>query len=203
MSMSLNDFTKPLPDIAFFGKMRAGKDEAFQVIESMGFHVKRVAFGDTMKERFFQTFPWIPKEPKPIAELIEYGQSMRGIDEDVWVRPTMARLKVARDILAQHGLNVPSAIFTDVRQPNELEACIALGCKIVYIHAHENVRVDRMLANGEKVSREVLDAPTEMYIDEWLAQEKADYVLTNNGDRNNLISQVTELIYQIQKGGSK
>jgi hypothetical protein len=201
MSMSLNDFTKPLPDIAFFGKMRAGKDEAFQVIKEMGFHVKRVAYGDVMKEKFFMTLPWIPQEPKPIAQLIQYGQSMRAIDEDVWVRQTMARLKVSRDIMAQHGLDIPSAIFTDVRQPNELEACIAMGCKIVYIHAHENVRIDRMLRAGEEVSTAVLNAPTEQHIDDWLAEEKADYVITNNGNRSQLIGQVTELIYQIQKGG--
>jgi hypothetical protein len=196
--INLSDLSKPLPDIAFFGKMRAGKDETFKVIQEMGYNVNRSAFGDVMKERFFETFPWIPQEPKPIALLQQYGQAMREIDPDVWVRPTMARIKVKEDILAQHGLDIPSFIFTDVRQPNELQACIDAGCVIVYIHAHENVRVDRMLRAGETVSTAILNAPTEQHIDDWLAEEKADYVISNNGFEADLKRNVMELIYQIQ-----
>lgn len=201
--MSLSQFYKPLPNIAFFAKMRAGKDEAFKILDEFGFDVERVAFGDIMKERFFETFPWIPQEPKPIAELIEYGQSCREIDENVWVIPTMERMKKRRDTLAQAGLRVPSFVFTDVRQPNELQACIDAGCTIVYIHAHENVRIERMVKAGETVTEKILNAPTELHIDDWLAQEKADYVVTNNGDRAQFEKNLTELIYKIQSEKGK
>lgn len=196
--MSLTNFYKPLPNIAFFAKMRAGKDEAFKILDEFGFDVERVAFGDILKESFFKTFPLIPQEPKPIEEIQLYGQACRTIDSYVWVRPTMERMKNKIDTLAQAGLQVPSFVFTDVRQPNELQACIDAGCTIVYIHAHENVRVQRMVDAGEKVSRKILDAPTELHIDDWLAQEKADYVVTNNGDRAQFEKNLTELIYKIQ-----
>ncbi|PEZ47068.1 hypothetical protein CN367_11865 [Priestia megaterium] len=183
--------------------MRAGKDEAFKILNEFGFDCERVAFGDIMKERFHETFPWIPMEPKPIAELIEYGQAMRKIDPDVWVRPTMARMKMRIDSLAQAGLMVPSFIATDVRQPNELEALEKAGFTIVYIHAHENVRIDRMVKAGETVSEKILNAPTELHIDDWLAQERADYVVTNNGDRKQFEKNLTELVYKIQSEKGK
>jgi hypothetical protein len=196
--MSLQDFYKPLPNIAFFAKMRAGKDTAFEIIDEMGFDCERIAFGDVLRDRFHETFPWIPREPKPVEHYQKYGQAMREIDPDVWVHPTMARMQVRKDLLTQAGLQVPSFIATDVRQPNELEALKKAGFVVVYIHAHENVRIDRMIQCGQTVTRKILDAPTEMYIDEWLAQEEADHVVTNNGDRAQFEKNITELIYKIQ-----
>jgi hypothetical protein len=201
--MSLSEFYKPLPNIAFFAKMRAGKDEAFKILDEFGFDVERLAFGDVMKERFHEVFPWIPREPKPIGLYQKFGQMMRELDPDVWVRPTMARMQVRKDLLTQAGLLVPSFVATDVRQPNELEALEKAGFTIVYIHAHENVRVERMIKAGEQVGRGILDAPTEMHIDDWLAQERAHYVVTNNGDRENFEKNLTELIYKIQSEKGK
>ncbi|AYP68754.1 deoxynucleoside monophosphate kinase [Bacillus phage vB_BpsS-36] len=195
MSMGLKDFYRePLPNIGLFAKMRSGKDEVYKVISFMGFNVERVAFGDIMKERFYELFPLIPPEPKPISELVAFGQSMRAIDNDVWVRPTMARMKVRTDILAQAGFTPPAFIVTDIRQPNEYEACKRAGMVMVKVHADESVRVERMLALGEKVSREVLDSPTELHIDGF----KPDYVINNNGTPQELAKEITELIYKIQ-----
>jgi hypothetical protein len=193
--MSVNQFFKPLPDIGLFAKMRSGKDEVYKMIESMGFITKRVAFGDVMKENFFRTFPHIPAEPKPTAQLIEYGQAMRNIDPNVWVRPTMNRIRHHNDIRAQAGLDMPAHIFTDIRQPNEYEAVKNSGAVMVKIVRPEWMRVETMLELGEEVSTDVLNAPTERHLDNF----GYDYIIYNDGTIKDLERQVTELVYQIQK----
>lgn len=193
--MSLSQFYKPLPDIGLFAKMRSGKDEVFKILDRMGFDVERVAFGDVMKESFYERFPHIPKDPKPIDLLQKYGQAMREIDPDVWVRPTMNRKQLKADILAQAGLMVPSFVFTDIRQPNEYQAVKDSGAFMVKIEAPLELRVKRMLELGETVTPEVLEAPTERYIDTF----ESDFVIYNDGTIENLEKQVIEMIYKIQE----
>lgn len=193
--MSLSQFYKPLPDIGLFAKMRSGKDEVFKILDRMGFDVERVAFGDVMKESFYERFPHIPKDPKPIDLLQKYGQAMREIDPDVWVRPTMNRKQLKADILAQAGLMVPSFVFTDIRQPNEYQAVKDSGAFMVKVEAPLELRVKRMLELGETVTPEVLEAPTERYIDTF----ESDFVIYNDGTIEDLEKQVTEMIYKIKE----
>lgn len=191
----MSQFYKPLPDIGLFAKMRSGKDEVFKILDRMGFDVERVAFGDVMKESFYERFPHIPKDPKPIDLLQKYGQAMREIDPDVWVRPTMNRKQLKADILAQAGLMVPSFVFTDIRQPNEYQAVKDSGAFMVKVEAPLELRVKRMLELGETVTPEVLEAPTERYIDTF----ESDFVIYNDGTIEDLEKQVTEMIYKIQE----
>jgi hypothetical protein len=194
MSLSIDQFYRPLPNIALFAKMRSGKDEVYTILKAMGFHVERVAFGDVMKERFFETFPAIPKDPKPIIQLIQYGEAMRKIDSLVWVTPTMNRMKLRTDILAQAGLTPPSFVVTDVRNQFEYDACKRAGFVMVRVHASEEVRVKRMLELGEKVSREILDAPTETALDRF----EYDHLILNESTKQELAHNVTEFVYQLQ-----
>lgn len=191
----MSQFYKPLPDIGLFAKMRSGKDEVFKILDRMGFDVERVAFGDVMKESFYERFPHIPKDPKPIDLLQKYGQAMREIDPDVWVRPTMNRKQLKADILAQAGFMVPSFVFTDIRQPNEYQAVKDSGAFMVKIEAPLELRVKRMLELGETVTPEVLEAPTERYIDNF----ESDFVIYNDGTIEDLEKQVIEMIYKIQE----
>lgn len=191
----MSQFYKPLPDIGLFAKMRSGKDEVFKILDRMGFDVERVAFGDVLKESFHERFPTIPKEPKPTDKLIAYGQALREIDPDVWVRPTMNRVQLRKDILSQAGLRVPSMVYTDIRQPNEYDAVKGSGAFMVRVEAPLEQRVMRMLKLGEKPTLEVLEAPTEKYLESF----EADFVIYNDGDYSNLEKQVTEMIFKIQE----
>jgi hypothetical protein len=194
MSLSLSEFYRPLPNLALTAKMRAGKDEVFKILVEMGFDVERVAFGDPMKEHFFMTFPNIPREPKPIELLQKYGQSMRAIYNNVWVDKAMAYVDKRTQELAQAGLRVPTFVFTDVRQPNEFEAVKKAGFITVRIEAPEHLRIERMLELGETVTKEILNAETEQYIDTF----PVDYVIHNDGTREDLVNEVTELVFKIQ-----
>ena len=192
--MNLTNYYKPLPDIGLFGKTRSGKDTIYNALDFMGFDCERVAFGDIMKERFFQTFPHIPKEPKPIAQQIAYGEAMRTIDTHVWVKPTMNRVKLRSDILAQAGLRVPTFVYTDIRNSFEYDAVKNTGAVMVKVEATEELRAFRMAKLGEKPSEEIFNAPTEVALDSF----EYDYVIYNNGDMEDLSKQIHELIYQIQ-----
>jgi hypothetical protein len=198
MSLSVDKFFNKLPDIAFFGKMRAGKDEAYKILAGMGFSIERIAFGDVMKKKFSELFPNIPMEPKPIELLQQFGQSMREIDENVWVRPTMKYIELIKDTSFVNNNPAPSFVFTDVRQPNEFKACKDAGCIMVYINTPEWLRVERMLEAGEKVTREILDAPTERHVDSWVYNRMYDYKISNHGDLDEFQAEIRELVYKIQ-----
>lgn len=195
MSISLKQFLKPLPNIALFAKTRSGKDEVYNVLNRMGWDVERYAFGDAMKEKFYSVFPDMPREPKPTKAMIEFGEAMRKIDPFVWVKPTMNKMKIRKYELAQAGLNVPSFVITDVRNWEEYNTCKNAGFTMVKVWASEETRIRRMEALGEEVSRSILDAPTEKRMDQF----SYDFAVENDtDDYDTLVSNVTELIYQIQ-----
>ncbi|AGE60894.1 deoxynucleoside monophosphate kinase [Bacillus phage Andromeda] len=194
MSMSLNKFYKTLPDIAFYGKRRSGKDEAAMIIKNMGFLTYHASFGKHLKSHFHATFPDIPMEPKPVEELIKYGQAMREIDPDVWVK------KVKDEIEHIRLFNNPrrSLVNTDCRQQNEYDFLKSQGFVFVRVDTLKSIRVSRMLELGETVSPEYLNGETESTLDSF----DPDYVITNNGTPKDFANEITELVYKIQGGNN-
>lgn len=180
---------KQLPNIALLARTRAGKDTFFKVAEELGYNVRRVAYGDTMKRMFHNDFPMIPATPKPISLYQKYN-FMREIDSEVFVRPTIGDVLTHKNTLAQYGLNVPAYIFTDVRQLNEHQACEQLGCVFVRVEADKQVRIARMKAAGEEVNEAILNAPTERAVDVL----RSDYTVFNNGDYDYLKGQIKHLL---------
>ncbi|QNI20410.1 dephospho-CoA kinase [Bacillus phage 1_ICo-2020] len=187
---------KKLPDIALIGKMRSGKDEFASILLELGYPASRIAFGDSMKGMFSNSFPWIPMEPKPIQLLQHFGQSMRAIDEDVFVKPTLSKLWFEKKLAENnnYGYKQKSYIFTDVRQPNEYEAVRKAGFIPVRIYASEKTRIARMIANGETVSQDILNAPTEKYLESF----PVEYTVSNDGTREEFKQEIVELIEKIQ-----
>jgi len=190
--MSLESFGNHLPSIAFIAKMRSGKDEAYSILEELGYPVYRIAYGDCMKEMAHLEHPEVPREPKPIQFYQEYGQQKRAVDKDIFVNATMSKLWFEQE-LDKTNDRKRTYVITDVRQPNEYAAIKKAGFKIVKIHASEEVRIARMIANGETVTRDILEAPTECYLDSY----DFDYILTNNQTREEFKKQIVELIYKL------
>ncbi|WP_240459072.1 hypothetical protein [Bacillus paranthracis] len=183
---------KKIPNIALIGRTRSGKDSVAEILTEWGFPVKRIAFGDSMKEMFHLENPDVQKFPKRIDLYQKYGQSMRKIDPDIFVRPTMSKLWFEQELDKSHERDT-SYIVTDVRQPNEFKAVKDAGFVIVKVHASEEVRVARMKANGETVSQEILNAETESYIDTY----EYDHLLVNNWTRDELKRQMVQLIKKL------
>ena len=185
---------KTLPNIAVCARMRSGKDAFFEIAEELGYHVKRVAYGDTMKRMFHEIFPHISYEPKPIELYQQFGQGLRAIDSDVFVRPTIGDVLLHKAHLAQYGIDIPAFIFTDVRQPNEFNACKEkLNCITVRIDASVETRTQRMRDKGEAVSFEVLHAETERHLDYF----DVDYIIDNNGTYTEYRQQVKNLLERL------
>lgn len=190
--ISLETFGKKPFKIALIGKTRSGKDSVCEILTELGFPIQRIAFGDAMKEMFHLAHPNVPRSPKPIAEYIKFGTAEREKDSEVFVRPTMSKLWFEQ-ALDRGNDRTRSYVFTDVRQPNELAAVKEAGFKIVRVYASEEARIARMLANGEEVSKEILNAHTETYMDDY----KEDYLLINNWGKDELKRQVIELVYKL------
>lgn len=185
-----------LPDIAVIGKMRSGKDEFASILLELGYPVKRIAFGDSMKGMFSNSFPLIPMEPKPIQLLQHFGQSMRSIDEDVFVKPTMSKYWFDKQIRKSKDYKerLVSYVVTDVRQPNEYAAVTEAGFIPVRVYASEKTRIARMITNGETVSQDILQAPTEKYLESF----SVEYTISNDGTREEFKQEIIELIKKIQ-----
>ncbi|PEZ87933.1 hypothetical protein CN376_22905 [Bacillus cereus] len=190
--ISLETFGKKPFKIALIGKTRSGKDSVCEILTELGFPIQRIAFGDAMKEMFHLAHPNVPRSPKPTFKYIKFGTAEREKDSEVFVRPTMSKLWFEQ-ALDRGNDRTRSYVFTDVRQPNELAAVKEAGFKIVRVFASEEARVARMIANGEEVSKEILNAHTETYMDDY----KEDHLLVNNWSREELKHQVIELVYKL------
>lgn len=190
--ISLETFGKKPFKIALIGKTRSGKDSVAKILTELGFPIQRIAFGDAMKEMFHLAHPYVDRIPKPIKAYQDWGQLMRKKDSEVFVRPTMSKLWFEQ-ALDRGNDRTRSYVFTDVRQPNELAAVKGAGFKIVRVLASEEARVARMIANGEEVSKEILNAHTETYMDDY----KEDYLLVNNWGKDELKRQIIELVYKL------
>jgi len=161
--------------IALTGKARAGKDTvANYLVERYGYY--RAAFADDMKAFAREIFPWRFAHGRKDREFLQsFGQKMREIDPDVWIR----RLFLGLDPLMDHGV-VP--VITDLRMPNEYEACRKRGFVIILVDADADVRRKRMIECGDVFRDEHLEHETEKFIERF----DVDFVVENNGDIESL-----------------
>ncbi|PEM30183.1 hypothetical protein [Bacillus wiedmannii] len=181
-----------LPDIALIAPMRSGKDVFYEILEELGYPVCRLAFGDCMKEMAHHEHPEIPCEPKPVEFYQGYGQHKRATDENIFVNATMSKLWFYQELDKEKEIK-QSYVVTDVRQPNEYEAIKKSGFIPVRIYASEETRIARMVANGETVSQEILNAPTEKYLESF----PVEYTVSNDGTREEFKNEIIELINKL------
>ena len=180
--------------VALLGKSRSGKDTVAGILVRHASYT-RLAFADKLKEAALRTNPYIPlghaRVCVRLADLIsrvgwetakdqfpevrrflqEYGQTVREMDPDFWVRP------VAAQVIQGTEWNMPCAV-SDVRYRNEVDALKELGAVIV--------RVEREGA-GLKGSAALHDSETE------LDGLEPDYVLRNDGSLADLKEAVRHL----------
>jgi dephospho-CoA kinase len=167
--------------IALIGGARTGKDTIAGHLCNI-FDFKRVAFGDGLRDKLFETFPDLPHEPKPRQALIDFGQACRKIDPLVWIK----QLHRTARVYEKNGyLNL---VITDVRQPNEVEYCRKMGYKLVKVVSSADLQIARASQSGEKLDvNNELDAYA-------LGFKDFNYIIYNNGSLETLYSQVENLI---------
>lgn len=157
-------------DIALTGLARSGKDSvAARLTEAHGY--VRVAFADPLKEAALKADPWIyfgVTGPLRLSQLVngvgwelakdcfpevrrflqEYGQTIRELDPQFWVRAAFGKIRQAR--ATGHRI-----VVTDVRYMNEADALMAAGFRVVRVQRPGQVP-------GQHISeREMADYPVD------------------------------------------
>ncbi len=123
--------------IALMGYARAGKDTIASImIEKLAGQTTRLAFGDQLKNLFHDIFD-IPANPKPREGYEKFGQTLREIDQMVWIK------QLEKDMKYHQSMGVQNFIITDVRQPNEAMWCKDNGFIVIFVSSKESFRKER------------------------------------------------------------
>jgi dephospho-CoA kinase len=178
--------------IAFTAKLRAGKDTAAQHLH-IRYGFDKVAFGDALKRTVNEVFPWVTGPNKPRALLQQYGQLMRQIDCDVWIKHAERAVNGAVDFRVNTGVERIGVVITDLRQPNEYEWARSNGFSIVRVTAPDEDRIARAVAAGDNFNDTDLEHETESYIDSFAV----NYEIHNDGTVDDLKAQIDSILTEI------
>lgn len=185
----------PVIKLALTGKLRSGKSlVGNHLYIRHGFD--EVAFGDALKRTLSEVFPWDFANAgphKPRALLQRYGQLMREIDEQVWVRHVERKVGGIIDYRVNSGAEKVGVVITDLRQPNEYEWAKENGFTIVRVSAPKDVRIERAKSLSDAFELNHLTHETESHIDGFAV----DYEIVNDGTVDDLKAQIDSILTQI------
>lgn len=178
--------------IAITGKMRSGKDTlaGFFLEKGMRQYEFKAGIADIIK----QYFPEAMIHGKPRRHYQHIGQSLRALNNDVWVNYTFNAIDrycgLYPAIAEREGI-----IITDLRQPNEYTALKARGYTIIKVVCDDDERIARMKKAGDVFSPEDLNHETERNVD----AIQADIVIDNTGTKKDLYIQFCKVWEQLQE----
>ncbi|WP_157349641.1 AAA family ATPase [Bacillus sp. EE-W1] len=179
--------------IAITGKARSGKTELSHYAWML-FGFKEFDFSEELKDLFHRLFPHIPRFPKPRALYQKFGQWLREIDPDIWVRLTMAKVHEYCFEDALNKVNHKSKVLVNgVRQPNEYQRLKDEGFVIIRVNASDDLRIGRAKEAGDVFTEADLEHETESHIDTF----EVDYEINNNGELIQLYGQFDEVMKDI------
>jgi dephospho-CoA kinase len=180
--------------IALTGKMRSGKDTVANHLY-IRHSFNRVAFGDALKKNAHATFPWVSEFSKPRALYQQFGQLMRQIEPDVWIKHAERAVKGAIDFNVNTGAERIGVVITDLRQPNEYEWARNNGYTIIRVTAPDEDRIARAKIAGDDFNEADLEHETESHIDGFAV----DFTIENNGTIDELKAQIDEVLTEIKE----
>jgi dephospho-CoA kinase len=182
----------PVVKIALTGKMRSGKDLCGSHLY-INYGFDRVAFGDALKKNAHATYPWVSEFSKPRALYQQFGQLMREIEPDIWIKHAEQAVKGAIDFRVNTGAEKVGVVITDLRQPNEYEWARANGFTIIRVTAPDEDRIARAKIAGDDFNEADLAHETESHIDGFTV----DYEIHNDGSLDDLKRKVDEIMEEI------
>jgi dephospho-CoA kinase len=175
--------------IALTGKIRSGKSTVSNHL-CIRHSFNEVAFGDALKKNAHATFPWVSEFSKPRALYQQFGQLMRQIEPDVWIKHAELAVKGAIDFRVNTGSEKMGVVITDLRQPNEYEWCRNNGYTIIRVTAPDEDRIARAKLAGDDFTEADLEHETESHIDGFAV----DYEIHNDGSVDDLKRIVDEIM---------
>jgi dephospho-CoA kinase len=182
----------PVVKIALSGRLRSGKDTAAHHLHIRhGFD--KVAFGDALKKNAHAVFPWVSEFSKPRALYQAYGQLMRQIEPNVWIKHAERAVKGAIDFRVNTGAEKVGVVITDLRQPNEYEWCRNNGYTIIRVTAPDEDRLLRAKLAGDYFNEADLEHETESHIDSF----EVGHEVINDGTVDDLKRKIDEIMEAI------
>lgn len=165
--------------IIFSGKQYSGKDTAAKIMLEKMSDFRRCAMGDIIKLTYGKqkglSYDEIEKNKSIYRQdLINLGNWGRAQSPDYWLEK----------IIEQDG----NIIVTDVRVPHEYEVFKAAGAIAIRVEASRETRASR----GELIGENDITETGLDNIKDW------DFIIDNNGDYENLISQVNTIIEHLK-----
>ena len=199
--------------IALTGKMRSGKSTIAEILW-LDYDLTRRSFGGALKyyadkmfegssaypieiEEYGEPCPFDGKRDtrvkKPRKLYQDFGQAMRQLDEDIWIRHVEQAIESDKLFPDYKGV-----VIDDLRQPNEYEWARDNGFIIVRVSADEDVRLRRAERAGDVFSESDLAHDTEQHVDGF----SVDYTIVNDGNLVDLRRHIGEIMDEIKaKGG--
>ena len=195
--------------IALTGKMRSGKSTVAEILW-LDYDLTRRSFGGALKyyadkmfegseaypievEEYGEPCPFDGKRKtrvkKPRKLYQDFGQAMRQLDEDIWIRHVEQAIESDRIFPDYKGV-----VIDDLRQPNEYEWAKANGFTIIRVNAREDRRLKRAEQAGDSFSADDLAHDTEQHVDGF----SVDYTIVNDGGLSDLKRQVDEIMSEIK-----
>jgi dephospho-CoA kinase len=187
-----------LPNIAIVGQLRSGKDAVAEYL-AQNYGYTRFAFGDELKRYYHELFG--PSETKPREGYQWFGQTMRERDPDIWVRKCFEAIS-ARERQDSVYYDMPwnahhrqpfRAVISDLRQPNEFQACKRQGYVIIRVTAPEALRIDRAIKSGDTFNLRDLTHDTESHARSF----DVDYEIVNDGTLAELYAKVDAIVTEV------
>ncbi|WP_202822667.1 hypothetical protein [Bacillus cereus] len=179
--------------VAITGKARSGKTELSHYAWML-YGFKEFDFSAVLKDEFHRLFPHIPRDPKPRAYYQKFGQWLREIDPDIWVRMTMGNVhKYCFEDALNKVNHKPKVLVNGVRQPNEYQQLREEGFIIIRVNASDGLRIGRAEKAGDVFTEADLEHETESHIDTF----EVDYEINNNGELIQLYGQFDKIMNDI------
>jgi len=117
--------------VAICGKMCSGKSTLANHIMRTFSGYQKYSFGQRVKELCSDLFGMRSKD-RPL--LIQFANSMRDIDENVWINQVLQETRGKKD-----------CIIDDVRYQNEVDALIQDGWKLIQLHVPYDIQKKRIM----------------------------------------------------------
>lgn len=195
--------------IALTGKMRSGKSTIAEILW-LEYDLTRRSFGGALKyyadkmfegseaypievEEYGEPCPFDGKRKtrtkKPRKLYQDFGQAMRQLDEDIWIRHVEQAIE--SDKLFP---NYKGVVIDDLRQPNEYDWARDSGFVVIRVEASEELRLRRAKRAGDSFSADDMAHDTEQHVDGF----SVDYTIINDGDLGDLRRQVGEIMSEIK-----
>ncbi|KAB7657650.1 hypothetical protein GBN78_08390 [Bacillus sp. B2-WWTP-C-10-Post-4] len=179
--------------IAITGKARSGKTELSHYAWML-FGFKEFDFSAVLKDEFHRLFPHIPRDPKPRAYYQKFGQWLREVDPDIWVKMTMGKVhKYCFEDALNKVNHKPKVLVNGVRQPNEFSRLRDEGFVIIRVNASDDLRIARAKEEGDVFTEADLVHDTESHIDTF----EVDYEINNVGAIGDMYDQFDTIMRDI------